>query len=201
MNNAGHQRKKKTEYEQVCDEMKKAGYRQTEETISILNTNVFGILISLIACAIAWLVYRQVNEISITIALRSVTSNFLLSFIVLIASIIVHELIHGLGWSISCKHGFKSIKFGYNGMPYCHCSEPLSAGRYLFGAILPFLVLGVGILICSVILSNPGLFTAALLNILAAGGDLLICISLRKNSKAKIIDHPTDPGYVAFTKG
>lgn len=113
---------------------------------------------------------------------------------------VVHELIHGIAWSAFCENGFKSIKFGFNkGMPYCHCESPLRKNRYIVGAIAPLVVLGGILFIASLFFQSDLLFLLTQINILSAGGDLLIIVKAAKVEKnAYLIDHPNLPGFVSF---
>lgn len=97
-------------------------------------------------------------------------------------------------------NGFRSISFGVNkGMPYCHCNVALRKNEYIAGAIAPLLVLGGILFIITMFIQSPTLFILMQLNILMAGGDLLIVMKARKlNNTTYIIDHPILPGFVAF---
>lgn len=73
--------------------------------------------------------------------LLSHTSLILLA--VIVVSVPVHELLHGLGWKLAGRLEKDKIKFLFqHGMPMCACRAVLSARDYLIGVSLPFLVLG-----------------------------------------------------------
>ncbi len=125
-------------------------------------------------------------------------------FLVIIAFVIIHELIHGITWSMFCANKWESIYIGI--MPssltlYCHCKEELKSGAYLLGCIMPLLVLGFGMFFVSLIIQNAFLFKLSLFNILVAGGDMQIALLLRKHRNARIFDHPTKIGFIAFITG
>ncbi|WP_294467849.1 DUF3267 domain-containing protein, partial [uncultured Anaerofustis sp.] len=123
--------------------------------------------------------------------------------IILIVSLLIHEFIHGFTWSFYCKDRFKSIKFGFNLsalMPYAHCREALSKNGYMIGALMPFVILGIIPMLSMFIFPTRFLFLFSILNMLFAGGDLLIILHLLKYKDIKVFDHPTDPGFVAFEK-
>ena len=120
--------------------------------------------------------------------------------IIILISIITHELLHGLGWSIYAKKGWKSIKFGVNWKfmtPYCHCSEPLLLNQYRFGSVLPAIVLGISPSIIAIITGHLGSMAYGFFFTFAAGGDLLI-LWLIRNEKANVLvqDHPDKIGCV-----
>ena len=63
---------------------------------------------------------------------------------VFVFGIILHELLHGITWALFAKRGFRSIKFGINGLtPYCHCKEPLKVKHYRLGGMMPLLIMGI----------------------------------------------------------
>lgn len=196
MNKEVKAQKVKEEYEMMCNEMSKDNYEEKAYVFSKLKTYVAGIAIPLIITIILGKLYRFLHGNTLDFEL-----NYAIFTILIIASIIIHELIHGLAWCLGCKQGFKSIAFGLNGlMPYCHCKEALDCTKYLVGVLMPFLILGTGLLAIAFASANMWILITAVINIFVAGGDLLIAFELRKAKKARIFDHPTDPGFIAFEK-
>ncbi|MCK5103006.1 MAG: DUF3267 domain-containing protein [Cyclobacteriaceae bacterium] len=116
-----------------------------------------------------------------------------IGMVILLISIITHELLHGLGWSIYAKNGRKSIKFGVNWKfltPYCHCKEPLLLNKYRFGSVLPAIILGIIPSIIAIITGHLGLMAFGFFFTFAAGGDFLILWLLRnENSTDFVQDH------------
>lgn len=82
--------------------------------------------------------------------------------------------------------------------PYCHCKEPLSPGKYLLGCLIPGLILGVGVYVTAFITGSAFLLWISLLNIISAGGDLLIAWYGRKYKTGYMLDHPTECGFIIF---
>ena len=121
--------------------------------------------------------------------------------IIIISSVVVHELLHALGWSIGNKDGFSSVKIFMNKfIPMCTCKTPMSKGKYLLGALFPLMVLG-GIAIISLIVfpSNITLLFAAI-NILIASGDIIIVYKLLRVDLDLVLDHPEKAGFIGFKK-
>lgn len=113
----------------------------------------------------------------------------------------LHELLHGVGWVLSCEKGWKSIEFSFSSlMPLSHYKEPLERNRYMIGLLLPFLVLGVGVTAGAIFLGNLMLLIAASINFFVMGGDIMIAFTLLRNKDGKIFDHSSDPGYIIFSK-
>lgn len=53
--------------------------------------------------------------------------SFYIMFIAIIAiSVVIHELLHGIGWAISSGEGWKVVRFNINAMmPSCACKVAL----------------------------------------------------------------------------
>lgn len=115
--------------------------------------------------------------------------------VILMVSIVVHELLHGLGYYWGGAT-WSQIKFGVKQLtPYAHCEIPLALNAYRVAVILPGLILGVipavgGILTGSGVLTLYGTVMTA-----AALGDALILWLLRDAPPAaKVQDHPSKVG-------
>jgi hypothetical protein len=65
---------------------------------------------------------------------------------------------------------------------------------------MPFIVLGLGIFLASIITNSIFLLALSMFNIIAAGGDITIALMLLKHKNALIIDHPTECGFWAFSE-
>jgi hypothetical protein len=88
--------------------------------------------------------------------------------------------------------------------PYCTCKCPLTKGKYIIGALMPLLILG---LLPMAVGIGIGSFFWLLLGIImtvSAGGDIMIVMMIMKyKSQAEDIlylDHPTQAGGVLFEK-
>ncbi len=177
-----------------------AGYREYVGTISILKANLWALATAGPFAILAAVIYIiKWGALSIQLNLWNVVL-FLLLFLI---SIPVHEGLHGLTWGICCRNHFKSIRFGImkdSGTPYCHCMEPLHFGSYIAGGLMPFFLLGIILFLISLLLHCFLLLLLSMINILCAGGDTTIALMLFRYRDAKILDHPTDCGFVAFRK-
>ena len=116
---------------------------------------------------------------------------------VLIFGIILHELLHGITWSLFTKKGFKSIKFGINGItPYCHCKEPLKAKHYRLGGVMPLIIMGIIPSVAGIILGNGLFLSFGIFFSWAAGGDIISLFMLRKfDGNEMVSDHPDKMGF------
>lgn len=182
-------------YEKTCEEMQKKGYQKTETILSPTYTLSIGLLVPIpIMIVLGGIYYLRWGKVDL------LDWHWLYVFIGICLTTILHELIHGVVWSYFCKDGFKSIKFGFNsGMPYCHCETSLKKKGYITGTIAPLIILGGCLFIISLCISSTSLFILMMINILMAGGDLLIVLkALKTENNAYFIDHPNLPGFVSF---
>jgi hypothetical protein len=193
-----------------------AAYNQKEFTISALRANLLSPLIILPFVTLFILLFTFVWGIERMYIYSSLEDFFYVSsggnfqvaeyilyltiLLFFFGGIVIHEFLHGLGWSISCKNGFKSIEFGvkWNSLtPYTHCKEPLKAGAYKFGAALPGILMGFLPAILGILLGNILIFVIGNAFLFAAGGDFLSLWMARKISKdTTILDHPDKIGFI-----
>ena len=184
-------------------EFEQQGYRQENVTTSAGKANTLGILIGGIvslpfAIAFHFMVGYNNHE---TVPLYLILFPF-----VLMAAIVIHELLHGLGWSFFAKNRFKSIAFGVVWsalMPYCTCKDALRKGGYIVGLLMPLIVLGIIPAIVSCFIGGFYLLCFSVLMIISAGGDLLVMwliLWTRFDGDVYFVDHPTQIGLVAFVK-
>ncbi|MCB9425605.1 MAG: DUF3267 domain-containing protein [Flavobacteriales bacterium] len=108
-------------------------------------------------------------------------NGYLVAAIVL-GSIVVHELIHGLTWAYLTGKGMKAIKFGVKWSmltPYCHCTEPMLIKHYKIGGLMPGVVLGVIPFTISLITGDISTFFFSLFNTTGAVGDFMMLYVMR----------------------
>ena len=120
-----------------------------------------------------------------------------LFFYMFVFCIIIHELLHGITWAFFTQKGFKSIKFGLNGLtPYCHCKEPLKVKYYRLGGIMPLLLMGILPAILGLIIGNGLFLSIGIFFTWTAGGDIISLFMLRKFDKNRLVsDHPDKMGF------
>ena len=191
-------------FEALSESMLARGYRRAELTVGIVKANVFAVVLLLPLLAIGFGLFLLKNR---GLSVGFTTLGPLLFALVLFALIVVHELIHGLSWSIFAEHHWKDIEFGFMKQyltPYCTCTVPLSKGQYIFGALMPLVVLGLLPMLAGILLGSLPMLLMGIIMADAAGGDILIVWKiLRYRSGAKdvvYIDHPTQAGGVIFEK-
>lgn len=123
--------------------------------------------------------------------------DFLFFFIAMVIYFILHEICHGIGYSIFAKDK-SNIKFGIaleKGVLYAMCQERISKTGAIVSLILPFLILTVIAIPLGIIIDESILVELALINLMGASGDLLMLNLIRKLPKdAEYIDYNTDIG-------
>lgn len=189
-------------------------YKKRDLTFSMLRANIYAMLLDIPIIILFVSVYILLwhENFSVEWVKGLIKNQFAmanqynaLAFLVLcILGIIIHELIHGLVCAHYSKDKFKSIKFGVAWKaltPYCHCKEPLDVRQYRIGIIMPCLILGIIPTIIGIISGSVGFFVFGLFFTIAAGGDLLTIIKLRKeNSETLVLDHPSKCGCEVYDK-
>jgi sterol desaturase/sphingolipid hydroxylase (fatty acid hydroxylase superfamily) len=193
-------------FEATCERLLQQGYKMTNLTIGIVKANVVVLLLTIPVVAIGMLLFAWKNPISLLTPTPQGSLLFIVLFTVLI---VVHELIHGLTWSLFSEHHFKDIEFGLMKeffTPYCTCMVPLSKGHYILGALMPCIALGIFPTALGILLGSHLLFWIGIVMILSAGGDIMIVMKVlahkREDGSREVLvyDHPTQAGSVVFEK-
>ena len=191
-------------FEALSDDLIRQGYRRTELTISIVKANIFAIGLMVAALVIGLVLFFLANDPDSVTIRRVNPLLWILAFAVLI---VVHELIHGVSWAIFTEHHFGDIAFGFMKQyltPYCACAVPLSKGQYIFGALMPLLLVGILPMIVGILSGSFFWLLIGAALVAGAGGDIQIVGNiLRYKSEADdilYIDHPTQAGGVIFEK-
>ena len=177
-------------------------HQKEQKTIDILQANKVGLAILGIA-AVAfgvpfWWIWQPVFSSS------AVGFGALLFVPIFLVGVVLHELIHGFCFGLYAKNGFRSIRFGvlweyYT--PYCHCKEPLKIKHYLFGALMPALVLGFIPAVISLFNGSVLLLIFGVVFIAASTGDFMVVWLLRKEKWNDYVqDHPSEAGCFVFRK-
>lgn len=112
----------------------------------------------------------------------------------------VHELIHGFTWMWATHSGFRHLRFGLlRGGVYCHIDVPMSKRKYVVGALMPLILLGVVPFLLSFATNSLWLMLFGAIFIGCAMGDVLIVWAIRKESPDSLVyDHPSEPGCVVY---
>lgn len=171
-----------------------------ERTMSLKAANINALWITplLIAAAVIpyWLVWNPTGS-----EFRAMMGESLIVTLLVISlpvGVVVHELLHALGWGMVA--GFQNIKFGFKDMtPYTHCTVPIRASAYRFGTVLPGVVLGVLPIIAATLTGLLPLLIFGTVMLMGAAGDILILWMLRDlKGDTRVQDHPSKVGCLIW---
>lgn len=120
-------------------------------------------------------------------------------YLIIIAGIVLHEILHLSGWILFTSKGFLSFRIGLKFKymtPYCHCKEPLKVKHYATGVALPLVILGIIPSLFGILTGNGTIFGFGIIFSVGAGGDIIILFRLlRLNPDLYIIDLPDKIGF------
>ena len=193
-------------FEKIRGELGGQGYEMKELTCSIIKANTLGLLYAAILAAPFLIAYFCMK---LPLPGEDTSWQPIVTMLLFFASFVVHELIHGITWSIGIKGGFKkNIEFGFIVQaltPYCTCKVPMKKGRYLIGSMMPCTLLGIVPCIISLVIGNFFFMIFGALGILGGGGDILVSLMIlghKANGKKDqlYLDHPTKIGLAVFEK-
>ena len=189
-------------FEKLAEDMQRQGYTRRDLTIDMGKANRFAIILMIVLLAVGFGSYYLVHR-----RLEFSGTNPLILLAVMVVLIVVHELIHGVCWSLFTPHHFRDIEFGImkpSMTPYCACLVPLKKGQHIFGTVMPLVVLGIIPMIVGIAAGNPGVLFIGIVMSASAAGDILIIKNLlayRSGAREVVyMDHPTDAGGVVFER-
>ena len=190
------------QFEKVSAEMEEKGYHKTEQTMSAVKANIFALALSAPILIVGFVLYFVIGK-----STGDFYWNSLVFLAVIVALIPVHELIHGLTWSIYAPNGWKDIDFGIMAQyltPYCTCKSPLAKVPYIIGTLMPGIILGILPTVYAILSGSFMALMIGLIMIISAGGDIAIVMNLLKHRSAcrelLVFDHPTEVGCCIFEK-
>ncbi len=189
------------EFEKMKVQLREKGYQEKDITISSGKAMVLGVLYALPFVMISGFMYRFLLIERAHLSEVSGFSFYIMFFVIIAVSTIIHELLHGIGWAVSSGKGWNTVHFNINAMmPSCACKTALRKKQYLIGVLTPFIVLGIGSVLFILIYPGTVSILTMLVNFVAAGADLMIAANVLKERDSLIVDHPTKAGYITFYK-
>lgn len=143
--------------------------------LNMTTLNILAIFLYIIVGSLVYFIERLDNY-SINLSL---TSLFILMFIWLI----IHELLHGIGFAIFKEVNKKNITLGMTiekGVFYCMCKQNISKKVILTSLLFPVTIIGLITLIIGMIINNYELVFLSILNIVSSIGDIVMTIYFLK---------------------
>lgn len=122
----------------------------------------------------------------------------IVAVLVLIGSMYLHELLHGLGFILAGRVPIGTVRIGFSRKalsPYAHCPTPMRASAYKVALVMPGLLLGVIPALIGIGLGIGWLTLYGMMMAVAALGDAQIAWLVRRlPGSARVIDHPEEAG-------
>ena len=164
-----------------------------DRTVSLLAANLYALILMPVLAAV----------ILVPFFLRSPQRSFsfgvlpvILFMGTILVGVVVHELLHAIGWMIVGRVKWQDIEFGIKSMtPYAHCKVPISAAAYRVGVLLPGIALGLIPGWLGVAMNNGWLVAYGVVMFVSAAGDLMVYWLIRDLPQTiQVLDHPSEVG-------
>ncbi len=174
-------------------------------SVSLGKANLYSLALTLPLLAVLFGVYLVLSPREGQANAHLTVASGVVFLVSLLLGIVVHEVIHGVAWALLGRLPLKRIRFGLAAStltPYAHALDPLPAGAYRLGALLPMILLGVvpfavGTAVGSLLLALYGMAF-----VFASGGDLLVVWLIRKVGRNVLVeDHPSRAGCIVLEDG
>lgn len=170
-----------------------------EVVVKINKVNLYSLPCIVIGTPLFIIVYRYFHGTGLREILDGNPHLLMVLVLVILVMIILHELIHGMFFSLFAKRGTKSIKFGIiwsKFAPYCHCTDTITAKQYRIVLLMPTLLLGVLPTLTGFVIGNFIIFFSGVMLIWGGIGDIIAYSLTRKvPGSALLIDHPKEVGF------
>lgn len=129
---------------------------------------------------------------------------FSLSFLILyFLWMFLHELFHGIGFSLNSGIKHKNIVYGAcleKGIFYCMCKQKISKNNIIISLLFPFFFLGVFTYFIGLIINSPILVLLSLFNIVGCVGDLFMFFAFIKMPDFQYLDLDDCTGFVLISE-
>jgi hypothetical protein len=174
--------------------------KKTDYSVSMMKAQTASLPFALFAVAEAAVFFAVWGSGPVTAA-----SDFMMPwyfFPIFIIGIVVHELIHAFSWMAAGTAVRFQMKFGFQVKtltPYAHCIVPIKKSAYVFGTLMPAVVLGFIPFAYALYSGNGWVLIFAVLFTFAAVGDFLIVWLIRAVSwNAMVEDHNENAGCFVY---
>jgi len=168
-----------------------------DRSLSVWMAQIWGVLLMVpivFVCVAPYLLIRG-ND-ALDGALDGVGGGVLIGLFV--GGIVVHELLHGIGWALAGGKGWAAISFGFklkSLTPYAHVEGPLEARAYRIGIALPGGALGLLPWGISLLVGHAPLHMFGVVFTAVAVGDAMVLWLLRGVPDDTLVeDHPDRVG-------
>lgn len=165
-----------------------------DRTISLLAANLYALILMPVLAAIILIPFIILCSPQFTFSFGVWQVMLLIGAI--FVGVILHELLHAIGWIVAGQVKWHDIEFGIKSLtPYAHCKIPVNASTYRIGILLPGIALGLIPGWIGSIVYNGWLVTFGLVMFISAAGDLMVFWLIRDlPPTAQVLDHPSEVG-------
>ena len=114
-----------------------------------------------------------------------------------------HEVLHGIGFSLSKGIDHKNIVYGAaleKGIFYCMCKELIDKKSIMISLMFPFFFIGFVTFFVGLIINNPVLIILSLFNVAGCAGDFAMFLSFVKLPDFRYIDIDDSTGFVIVSR-
>lgn len=198
------EQKRKEFFETESEKLVAQGYERKDLTFGVVAANVWAIVAALPFVVPFLLAYRVMWRKEWTELPRW---GYLVGFLLIIALIVGHELIHGAVFACFTKEGFRSVAFGVIWSmltPYCTCRESLKRKHYMLAMLAPTVVLGILPAAVALAIGSQWFMCLGILMILGGGGDIMCAVKLATyrttGKECLFFDHPYEVGLAVFER-
>lgn len=112
--------------------------------------------------------------------------NLLVLFILMFAWLMLHEVLHGIGFCLFKEVNKKNIVFGMaleKGVFYCMCKQKINKKVIFVSLLFPVTIIGIITLILGIIVNNDLLVYLSIFNIVGSIGDIVMSFYFSKCPK------------------
>lgn len=151
----------------------KRGYYTYKLSMTVLNVLAI-ILLIIVGGLVLFLEHSDNYTIMIDLPLLIIIMFFWL---------LLHELLHGIGFALSRDVDKKNITFGMfleKGVFYCMCKQNISKKQALVALLFPVTIIGIITLIIGMIINSYELVFLSVFNIMSSIGDIVMSIYFLK---------------------
>lgn len=174
------------------------GYQVKDYSVSIAELPRWVIWLSIILMVIPILIYILAYGWSAVWGPASLLAIFAATIIL----VIVHELVHAIGWKFASGLSWSRFRFGilWQGLaPYCHAIDPMPLNAYRFGAVLPLVITGILPWLVGLFAVDAALAIAGAVLISGAVGDIYVLWTLRAvPANVLVQDHDSRVGCIVY---
>lgn len=150
--------------------------------LDMVLLNILAIILFVIVCFFVLLIEHNDSYV--------ITSDINL-FIYMVLWLMLHEVLHGIGFGIFKNVSISNITFGMaleKGVFYCMCKQAIDKKVILTSLLFPVTIIGLITLIIGMIVNSYVLVLLSILNITGSIGDIVMIIYFLKVGRVRYLD-------------